>query len=368
MAYVRSGNPQLRINLKKLRHNIDVVTSKCREEGIELAGVIKGCTGLIPCVKQFEDAGVRFIASSRIEQLAEIKESGVKTDLMMIRIPMLSEAAEIVKYCEYSLNSEIVVLEELNRQAKIQDKVHKVILMADCGDLREGWWDKDELCEAAIKVERELTNLHLEGVGFNVGCYGSIIPTPDKIQELVGIAEKIEKAIGRELEFISGGASSSYMRILDGNIPERVNMLRIGENILLAYDLQELYGYDLSNMYQDVFTLRAEIIELKDKPSHPVGEIGYDAFGNKVQYVDRGIRKRALLALGKCDYGSPDELLPRLEGIEILGASSDHTILDVQDAFDSGVEFKIGDVIEFDLNYATMVYLTNTKSIDIVYE
>lgn len=367
MAYIRSGNPRLVIDIGKLKHNIEAVKAKCAEAGVDIAGVIKGCTGLVPCARQFEKAGVAYIASSRLEQLVQIRESGIETPLMMVRIPMLSEAEDIVKYCDYSLNSELIVLEALNRYAQEQNKIHNVILMADCGDLREGWWDKDEMAEAALKVETEMKNLHLAGVGVNVGCYGSVLATPEKINELVEAAEKIEAKIGRKLEIISGGATSSFMRVLDGNLPERVNMLRIGEGILLAYDLPELYGYSLDDMYQDVFTLQAEVIEVKDKPSHPVGEIGYDAFGHQIQYEDRGIRRRALLGLGKCDYGEPEELLPRTEGIEILGASSDHTILDIQDATDAGTDIKVGDIIEFDLKYATIVYVTNSGNIANVY-
>ncbi|MDD4200909.1 MAG: alanine racemase [Eubacteriales bacterium] len=367
MSYVKPGNPKLIVDLNKLRHNIQVVKRMCANEGVEIAGIIKGCTGLFPCVEQFEKIGVRYIGSSRLEHLAELKSKSIQTPLMMVRIPMISEAEDVVRYCDYSLNSEISTLKILNKHAGKQDKVHNVILMADCGDLREGWWDKDEMIQAALKVENDLANLHLAGVGFNVGCYGSILATPEKIQELVDLAERIEEAIGRELEIISGGATSSLMRIIDGNLPKRVNMLRIGEGILLAHDLPALYGYDCRNMFQDVFTLRAEVIEVKDKPSHPIGEIGFDAFGHQVQYEDRGIRKRALLGIGKADYGDPSELLPRMKGVEILGASSDHTILDVQALADQGKEILVGDVLEFDLNYATMVYVTNSDNIQKVY-
>ncbi len=367
MAYIKHGYPKLVVDLGKLRHNIEYVKGLCADEGVEIAGVIKGCTGLVPCAREYEKAGVKFIASSRLEQLAVLKEEGFKTPLLMVRIPMLSEAEDIVRYCDYSLNSEMVVLQELDKCAGEQGKIHNVILMADCGDLREGWWDKDEMVAAAMTVEKELANLHLAGVGFNVGCYGSIVATPEKIGELIEVADRIEAALGRPLEILSGGATSSFMRVLDGNLPERVNMLRIGEAILLAYDLPVLYGYDLSEMHQDVFTLQAEVIEVKDKPSHPVGERGFDAFGHQIEYVDRGIRRRALLALGKCDYGDPDDLLPRMEGIEILGASSDHTILDIQDLVDQGGDIKVGDIIEFDLKYSTMVYLTNSANIEKVF-
>ena len=362
--YKKPGYPKLIIDLNKLRNNVEKVRSMCADQGIEIAGVIKGCSGLIPCAEQFERGGCAYIASSRLDQLAPLREHGIQAPLMMVRIPMLSEAEEVVRICDYSLNSEVEVLKALNVQARLQDKEHNVILMADCGDLREGFWDKEEMVDVAEMVEKELHNLHLAGVGVNVGCYGSILATPEKIQELVDIAEAIEARIGRELEIISGGATSSLMRVLDGNLPSRVNMLRVGEGILLAYDLPHLYGYDMEGMFEDAFRLRAEVIEIKDKPSHPVGEIGFDAFGHRIQYEDRGIRRRALLGIGKCDYGDPEELICCEPGAQVLGASSDHTILDVQDVKRN---LRVGDIVEFAIKYATIVYLTNSPNIDKVY-
>lgn len=356
-------NPKLIIDLSKLKNNIDKVQRMCHDAGIEVAGVIKGCTGLPQCVEQFEMAGCRFIASSRLEQLELLKEYGIQTPMMMIRIPMLSEAYDVVRLTDISLNSDVDVLKELNRQAGRQDKKHQVILMADLGDLREGFWDRQEMLEAALLVENELHNLELAGVGTNLGCYGAIAPTSEKLTELVDIAGLIEEKIGRELEFISGGATSSLTRIIDGDMPPRVNMLRIGEGILLAKDLQDLWGYDMSYMYKDAFVLRAEVLEVRDKPTYPVGEIMFDAFGNKPEYEDRGIRKRALVGIGKVDYGAPEDLIPMDKNIKVIGASSDHTILDVHDAGD----VHVGDTVDFELSYSNLVYVTNSGNVNKVY-
>lgn len=356
--------PKLVVDLKKLRQNIDHVLIKCQDQGIEVAGVIKGCTGLPECANQFALAGCRYIATSRLEQIEEARNFGVQADFMMIRIPMLSEAADVVRLAEISLNSEMKVLEALNHQAGLQDRRHKVILMVDLGDLREGFWDKEELLQAALRVENELYNLELAGVGTNLGCYGAIAATPEKLNELVECAEMIEEKIGRELEFVSGGSTTSYPRVLEGNMPRRINQLRIGEGIILAKDLQDLWGFDMSDMYQDVFTLQAEVIEVKEKPSYPVGQIEFDAFGNHPDFNDQGVHKRAIIGLGKVDFAFTDMLLPRDEGITILGASSDHTILDVHNCKHN---YQVGDVIEFDLCYATIVYATNSRNVDVVY-
>lgn len=355
--------PMVEVDLKKLRHNIEQVVQICRKEGIGIAGVIKGFNGIPEGTRQFAGVGCDYIASSRLEQIEAAISIGISEPFMLIRVPMLSEVSEVVRLTDISLNSEVDVLRALDDESRRQGKKHKVILMKDLGDLREGFWSLDELVSAAVLVENELTGLELAGVGTNLGCYGSIMATVDKMDELIKCAEAIESRIGRQLEIISGGATSSLPLVLKGTMPKRINNLRMGEGIILARDLQELYGYDMSFMYQDVFTLKAEVIEVKDKPSYPVGEIAYDAFGNKVEYNDRGIRKRALLGLGKVDFAFPDMLLPRDEGVEVLGASSDHLIMDVENC---KRDLKVGDIMEFDLCYATLVYVTNSPNVRIV--
>ena len=353
--------PRLEINLAHLKHNVVKVVEKCGDMGIQIAGVIKGATGLPEVAKAFDEGGAAFIASSRLEQLEDAKNAGIQKPLLMIRIPMLSEVEDVVRLTDISLNSELVVIKALNEAAKRQNKVHQIILMADMGDLREGYWDKEEMAEVAVYVENELDNIKLVGIGTNVG---SIAPTPEMLEELVAIAEHIEKRLGRRLEYISGGATSSLMRVWDGNMPERINLLRVGEGILLARDLDVFYGYDMSELYQDIFRLKAEVIEVKVKPSHPVGTIAIDAFGHTPTYVDRGMRKRALLAVGKVDYADPAELIPMEKGIEILGASSDHTIVDIENA---EKDYQVSDIMEFDICYATIVFLTNCRNVRIVY-
>ena len=354
--------PLLSINTSKLLHNIEKVLQDCKKHGIEIAGVIKGFNGIEEAVLQFDKAGCAQIATSRIDQIVDAKNMGIKGPFMLIRIPMLSEVKNLVKYVDISLNSELSVLEAIHAECAIQNKTHGVVLMADLGDLREGFWDKTELVKVAQHIEKDMPLLTLMGVGTNLGCYGSIKPTVEKMNELCQIAEDIEALIGRPLEIISGGATSSYPLVLDGTMPKKINHLRIGEGIILAYDLQDLWGLDMGELYQDVFTFKAEIVEIKDKPTHPVGEIFMDGFGYKPTYEDRGIRKRAILATGKLDYAINDKIFPKVKGIEVIGSSSDHTIIDIEDC---KIPLKIGDIIEFDVSYPSLMYLTNSRYVNI---
>lgn len=353
--------PKLEINLRKLENNAQKMVEMCHAEGVSVAGVIKGCGGIPQCAVAMDDGGCDFIASSRINQLINAKKAGVKAPLMMIRIPMLSEVSEVVEYADFSLNSEFKVIKALSEEADRQGKKHNVILMAEIGDLREGIWDENEMKEIALFVENECTNLQLAGVGTNIGCYGSVLATAEKLEELVVIAEKVESVIGRRLDIISGGATTSTPRILEKNMPERINNLRVGEAIVVNKDMSDLYGYEYPGLYNDCFIFKTEIVELKDKPSHPIGEISYDAFRNKPTYEDRGIRKRAILGTGKVDFAYMDQITPRLKGIEILGGSSDHTILDVED---SEKELKVGDIIDFDINYGALPLIAQSPDVE----
>ena len=361
MRNERNRYPQLEIDLGKLEENLAALCECCQSSSIEIAGIVKGFTALPEAVKVYDHAPIGWIGSSRLEQLRRIRQSGVKKPLMMVRIPMLSEVDELVQWADMSLQSERTVLREINRAAGQAGKRHQVLLMVDLGDLREGFWDQEELVSAAVEVERELSNLELVGIGTNLGCYGSVQATPEKMRELVAVAEEVEKAIGRRLDLISGGASSSIHMVLDGTMPKRINHLRVGEALLLG----RVWGCQMDFMHKHVFTLRGEVIESKIKASHPVGELSVEAFGRTRTYVDRGNRRRALLAMGRVDYGDPDDLIPREPGIKVLGASSDHTILDIEDA---ERKIEVGDIVEFDLCYATMVYSTNSESVQIHYK
>lgn len=218
----------------KLKENLAALQERCQASSIEISGVVKGFHALPAAAKVYEEVGVSSIASSRMDQLRGLKEAGIRTPLMLIRIPMPSEVEDVVTWSDISLNSECSVLRLLDEAARNKGKTHKVILMVDLGDLREGFWDWDELVAAALEVEHDLPNLELLGVGTNLGCYGSIQATPEKMHDLVAAAEQVEKAIGRKLEVISGGASSSLHMVLDGTMPPRINHLRVGEGILLG--------------------------------------------------------------------------------------------------------------------------------------
>lgn len=355
--------PQLEVDLSILRSNARQVITRCQQQGIRVCGVVKGVDGLPEVARAMRLCGAEELGTSRLEQVERCRAAGVGGPWLLIRIPGLSELPDVVRLCETSLQSERVTLDALEEECVLQGKTHRVIVMADLGDLREGFWDKDEMVDVCVHVERELPHVELAGVGVNLTCYGSTKPTPEKMHALLDIAARIEKRIGRKLEIISGGATSSYTLVHWGTMPAGINHLRIGENILLGKDLQVNWGIqDMDYLRMDGFTLRAEVVEVREKPTYPIGEFAIDAFGRKPVYVDRGIRRRAILALGRADVGELESLIPREAGLTVIGGSSDHCIVDVEDC---PRRLEVGDIVEFSLCYSHLLYATSRSDITI---
>lgn len=358
--------PQLEFDLALLRSNADAVISRCRGMGIRVCGVIKGVDGLPEAARVLRAAGAAELGTSRLEQVARCRAAGVPGPWLLIRIPGLTELPDVVALCETSLQSEWPTLLALEEECLRQNKTHRVIVMTDLGDLREGFWDKKELVDVCERVERDLPHVQLAGIGVNLTCYGSTKPTPEKMNELVGLARQVEQRIGRKLEIVSGGATSSFTLVHWGTMPAGVNHLRIGEAILLGKDLQVDWGIrDMDYLRMDALTLRAEVVEVKDKPTYPIGEFAIDAFGRKPVYEDRGIRRRAILALGRADVGELESLIPREPGLTVIGGSSDHCIVDVEDC---PRRLQVGDIVEFSLCYSHMLYATARSDMRIIFK
>jgi len=347
--------PMLEFNLKKLYNNIKIVTKLCEDNGIKVAGIIKGFGGIAEGAEEMVKGGCYQIGSSRIEQLKALKDRGFDIPLLLVRIPMMCEIEDVVKYSDISLVSEKETLNLLNKEAKAQNKIYGVVLMYDLGDLREGVFYKEELIRLAEYVEYESDNLYLEGIGSNLSCYGSVAPTTENLSQLAEAATEIEEKLNRKLNIISGGGTTTLPLLVRGGVPKKINHLRIGEGINNTQDLPLYWDTNIEGLDPDVFVLKAQIVEINEKPTHPIGQLMVNAFGDLPHYEDRGIRKRAIIALGNQDLGDSSRLVPKDKNMIVLGASSDHTILDIHDC---KTEYKLGDIIEFNILYQAMLMTT----------
>lgn len=336
--------PRIIIDTSKIKHNTELLVRMADKKGISIAGVTKVFCANKDIAIAMVEGGVKYLADSKMENLIRLED--FETPKMLLRIPMISRAEQVVKYADISLNSELKTIKALDEAARKENRIHGIILMMDLGDLREGYYNIEDLYEVVDKV-LELKCIRLMGLGTNLTCYGGVIPTEKTLHELILAKDEIEKRYSIKLEIISGGNSSS-LPLMERDL-EGINNLRLGESIVCGTETS--YGTVIEGAYTDAFTLELEIIEKKIKPSVPSGKLGRDAFGNIPTFVDRGLRTRAICAIGKQDIDM-DGLMPQDKNIIVLGGSSDHLILDISD---SSSTYEVGDIISFDMKYASIL-------------
>ncbi len=334
--------PRLLIDLGKLRENAKTVTGRCSQQGIHVWGVTKVVGGDARVAQALLDGGVTALGDSRLQDLAALQ--GIDAPKMLIRSPQLCDVDDVVKLADVSVNTELSVVEALEAACARQGvEQHGIMLMSDLGDLREGFVETDELLAAVDAVERA-PHLYLHGIGANLNCLSFILPDQQKMEELVDLAQVIEARTGHALE-VSGGNSTNLRLLMDGKMPAGITALRLGEALLFGRE-RATYTY-LPGTFNDAFVFQATIIELKDKPSKPWGTAGADSYGNYHEFADRGIRRRAIVAFGHQDTEA-EVMWPLDEGIEIVDSASDHTVLDISEAYG---DYHVGDVVEFRCGY-----------------
>ena len=348
-------NPCLRCDLDAIRHNIDALITLCHSRSIKIAAVTKVICAHPDIVRVIDESEVDQIADSRILNLASMHTQKPR---LLTRIAMPSEAEDVVRHSELSLQSEVVTIRALASAAKHAHRRHGVILMIDLGDLREGVFYTDtEGIERAAREIASASHLDFAGIGTNLTCYGAILPSTQNLQMLVNIAEQLRALLDLPIPLISGGNSSSLGLVAAGGCPREVNHLRIGEAMFLGTDTAT--GNLLQGLRDDAFTLAAELVELKRKPSVPIGESYANAFGERVTFADEGEQLRGIAAVGRQDI-AVEGLVPVDPRVRILGASSDHLLLDLGVA----KEYAVGSMLAFRLRYGALLQAATSAYVE----
>lgn len=338
---------RLLIDTDAIRHNASEVVRICSERGIEVTGVTKGACGHPAVARAFVEGGVKTLADSRVAHMRRMRDAGINVPIMMLRLPSIAEADEVVTLAQSSLNSELATIRALSDAALGHSVTHDVILMVEVGDRREGVMPED--LEQTVGEILRLPGVRLAGLGSNVNCVSGVMATPENTAMLVEMAGWVGERFGVGLQIVSGGHTSSIRLVQLGDMPGGVNHLRVGEAILIGEDSSG-YNWEFPMLRQETFILEASIIELKHKPSMPEGEIGLDAFGRKPVFVDRGVRLRAILDVGEQDL-QIGKLTPMHDGVQVIAASSDHLVADLTDMDASPA---VGDRLRFRAAYAAM--------------
>jgi ornithine racemase len=349
----------LNLNRTKLRENYFFLKTLFDQNQVEWGVVSKIFCGNRKFLRELIALGVREIHDSRISNLAKIKEIDSAIQTVYIKPVAKRNIPKMVTYADVSLNSELKTIQWISEEAFRQQKNHKVIIMIETGDLREGVMG-DDLVDFYEEVF-ELPNIEIVGLGTNLNCLNGVMPSPDKLIQLSLYRQIIELKFKKTIPWISAGTSVTIPLLLQKQLPKGINHFRVGETLYFGLDLFE--ERVIPGMHDDVFELNAEIIEMQQKPMLPSGDLGANPSGEFTE-IDMSLSGvstfRAILDIGLLDV-DPKFLIPEDSGTSIIGASSDMLIVNLHD---NPHQYQVGDILKFNLKYMGALHVLNSSYVE----
>lgn len=342
----------------KLRENYMFLDNLFTQRGIEWGIVSKILCGNETFLQELINLGIKEIHDSRISNLKVIKRLSPEVQTVYIKPPAKRSIRSIVKYADVSFNSELATIQMLSDEAVRQKKSHKIIIMIEMGDLREGVLGEEllDFYEGVLK----LPNILISGIGTNLNCLHGVMPSQDKLIQLSLYKQLIEAKFNIEIPWVSGGTSVAIPLMLANMRPMAVNHFRVGETLFFGNDL--FTNKLIEGMHADVFKLFAEVIELSEKPVVPTGVLGHNVEGKQFEFEEPDFSKtshRAILDIGLLDI-QPEYLIPDNPNLRIAEASSDMLIIDLGQ---SAQNYAVGDLISFRLKYMGALRIMNSDYI-----
>jgi len=350
---------RLVIDLNALHHNIRKIDQWVLGHGASWSLVTKAMCGHEEVLQGLALMGVRSMADSRLANLSAIRNLKQPTESWYLRLPHYPALEKVVELADISLNTEFEIIKALDREAARQDKIHRIIIMIELGDLREGVLP-GSLMPLYDKIF-DFPNIEVLGIGSNLGCLSGAVPSIDQFSQLVMIHELLQLKFKRPLPLVSGGTSAVIPLLRDGSLPKAVNHFRIGESVFLGTDL--VNGNWLVDLRNDAVTLEVEVVEIKEKSLAPQGETTdmtpFESLQTTVPSPgSRGYR--AVITVGQLDTEVAG-LSPLNPDYELVGASSDLTVVNVGDNREN---LRPGSIISFRPSYGALVRLMAGKYID----
>ncbi len=347
------------LNVDKLKKNFSYLNKVFKSKDIQWSVVSKLLCGNKEYLKVLLDLGITSFCDSRISNLKMIKQLNPDVETIYIKPPAKRAIASVVKYANISLNTEINTIRLISEEAVKQNTVHKIIIMIELGELREGVMG--DYFMNFYKQVFQLKNIEVVGIGTNLSCLYGVLPNHDKLIQLCLYEQLIEARFNKHIQFVSGGSSVTIPLISQRLLPKGINHFRVGETLFLGTDVYNNTTY--KNMKSDVFMLYSEIIELSKKPLVPMGEMGTNVEGHEIEFDDTQIGQssiRAIIDLGLLDVDE-QHITPVDERISFVGASSDMLVIDLKE---NPQNYKVGDLIEFKMDYMGVLRIINSKYIE----
>lgn len=349
----------LKLYREDLKHNFNFLNNLFKDNDIKWGITTKLFCGNRDFLNEVIDLGIGEVHDSRISNLRVIKEIDPDTVTIYIKPPPKDIVKDVVKYADISLNTELSTLHGLSEEAERQDKIHKVIIMIEMGDLREGVM-REDLINFYEKVFR-LPGIEVIGLGTNLNCLHGVLPDGDKLIQLALYKQIIELRFKKKIPLVSGGTTVTIPLLLRNQLPTGINHFRVGEALFFGKNL--FTDGVIEGMSDRVLELYTQIIELSEKPKVPMGELGVNPQGQTTSVIEEDVGKtsyRAIIDIGVLDI-QPNYLIPVDDDITISDASSDMLILDVGS---NPKDYKVGDTIRFKLKYMGALGLMSSDYIE----
>lgn len=352
MAYVT-------FDIEKLKLNFDYLNNLFAQHDIKWSVVTKVLSGNKMLLTELLKLDINQVCDSRVTNLRIIKGIKPEVETIYIKPPAKRAIPGVIKYADISLNTELATIKMLSAEAQKQNKKHKIIIMLELGELREGVKSEDFVDFYASVFNQK--NIEVIGLGANLNCLYGVLPNRDKLLQLSLYQQIIEAKFDKKLPYVSGGSSVTIPLIFQKLLPHGINHFRVGETLFLGTDVYN--DIPLEQMSNNIFMLYSEIIELIEKPIVPEGEMGTNLEGNTFTFEAKDIGQTTVRAI--IDIGLLDVEIKHLEFVDkditIAGASSDVIVINLGD---NKKQYKVGDVIEFKLDYMGTLRIINSRYID----
>lgn len=346
------------LDTKKLKSNYDYLDVLFKKKDIKFSVVAKVLCGNKLFLSELLKFDIFQVCDSRVANLKEIKAIAPNIETIFIKPPAKRSIANVIKYADISMNTEFETIKLLSQEAKRQHKIHKIIIMIELGELREGVLGDDFI--AFYESLFTLENIQVVGLGANLSCLYGVLPNQDKLIQLSLYKELIQAKFNKKIPYVSGGSSVTIPLIFNNILPRGINHFRVGETLFLGTDA---YNHKpIKKMHTDVFSLYSQIIELIEKPMVPNGARGTNLEGNSFEFKKEDLGKTAYRAI--LDLGLLDVELSHIELVDttitVAGASSDMVVVDLDE---NPKNYKVGDLLEFRLDYMGLLRTMNSKYI-----